>query len=695
MAQLQSAFFFEDLDLADFHTLVLNTEGMLGTGIVTSDDMFQYDPGTAFDHLAAGETAIETFSYTVADAFGESSTSTVTITLTGRNDGPVAVALAPQTDEQTAINIAPSFTDPDTNDSHSLQVDTTGTLGTVTIKEDGTFSYDPNGKFDALNHGELATDTFTYTVTDNHGSSSTETVTVTIQGESESAASPAKIVASDATTGDMFGRDAQINDSGVVVVGSPSDDGKRGSIYVYTPTSDGDYTENKLIAADRAASDWFGVRTAVNSTGTIAVAASGDTVNGVSSGSIYVFIPDETGSYTSTKLTPSDGRTGDAIGVRGLSMTEAGVIAVSTNSDKIYVYTPNGEGDYIETKLVSSFRGGHLGFGGFMDMNENGTIITSAQYIKDGPNNLARVFTPNAEGQYAEMRLRLPEAGSSIACNGEALNDGTIVVGTNQSVYVYKPDDVGNYSVTKLSGIASANYDLDVNSGGVIVASSNDVASIFVPDDNNGYKQIVLRAFDGINGDPFDAFGSSVSINEDGVVVVSARYDDDKGKDSGSIYIFTPDADGNYVGPDGTVYEPSETPPVIETFDSAPLEVIGSDSAESLLGGNADDVIVGNGGNDIIDAGLGSDTLTGGEGNDTFLFASDEAGHDVITDFVAGAGSEDLIEIDSSMFTDFTALIAAAEDQGANTVITIDGDSSITLKDVNIADLHQDDFSFL
>ena len=49
----------------------------------------------------------------------------------------------------------------------------------------GTFRYDPNGKFEALAQGETATDTFTYTVTDNHGASSTKTATVTIHGEND------------------------------------------------------------------------------------------------------------------------------------------------------------------------------------------------------------------------------------------------------------------------------------------------------------------------------------------------------------------------------------------------------------------------------------------------------------------------------------------------------------------------------
>ena len=55
-------------------------------------------------------------------------------------------------------------TDADTSDNHTYTVDTTGTLGSVTNNNDGTFSYDANGAFEDLAAGETATDTFTYTV---------------------------------------------------------------------------------------------------------------------------------------------------------------------------------------------------------------------------------------------------------------------------------------------------------------------------------------------------------------------------------------------------------------------------------------------------------------------------------------------------------------------------------------------------
>ena len=52
----------------------------------------------------------------------------------------------------------------------------------VTMNADGTYSYNPNGAFNALAAGQSATDSFTYEVSDGNGGTDTATVTVTISG---------------------------------------------------------------------------------------------------------------------------------------------------------------------------------------------------------------------------------------------------------------------------------------------------------------------------------------------------------------------------------------------------------------------------------------------------------------------------------------------------------------------------------
>ena len=128
---------------------------------------------------------------------------------------------------------------------------------------------------------------------------------------------------------------------------------------------------------------------------------------------------------------------------------------------------------------------------------------------------------------------------------------------------------------------------------------------------------------------------------------------------------------------DGTTWASSQ-------FGSMSYKLDGTAGNDTLVGGNLKDVIAG---------GAGNDTLTGGAGNDIFVFHAG-FGKDTITDFTAGAGSVDVIQIDTNVFADFAAVMNAASQVGSDTVITADASNVITLKNVTLSSLHQDDFSF-
>ncbi|MBN2293610.1 MAG: tandem-95 repeat protein, partial [Pirellulales bacterium] len=96
-----------------------------------------YDPtvSASLKALADGETVDDTFEYTVSDGNGGTATGTITITVTGVNDAPVAVDDdTAETDEETAIDIdvLGNDYDPDNGDTFSLvSVDATSTSGAV------------------------------------------------------------------------------------------------------------------------------------------------------------------------------------------------------------------------------------------------------------------------------------------------------------------------------------------------------------------------------------------------------------------------------------------------------------------------------------------------------------------------------------------------------------------------------------
>ncbi|ERT08995.1 putative rTX toxin, partial [Lyngbya aestuarii BL J] len=100
------------------------------------------------------------------------------------NQAPTATDDTDSTDENTAINIDVLSNDSD-SDGDSLNVsmvDGTNTKGEVSINNDGTISYNPNGQFDALEANETATDSFSYTINDGQGGTDTATVNLTING---------------------------------------------------------------------------------------------------------------------------------------------------------------------------------------------------------------------------------------------------------------------------------------------------------------------------------------------------------------------------------------------------------------------------------------------------------------------------------------------------------------------------------
>lgn len=114
-------------------------------------------------------------------------------------------------------------------------------------------------------------------------------------------------------------------------------------------------------------------------------------------------------------------------------------------------------------------------------------------------------------------------------------------------------------------------------------------------------------------------------------------------------------------------------------------EMNGTGSNDILLGGTSANRIEGK---------EGDDELTGGEGDDVFAFAANFE-RDIITDFVAGSGTDDVTEFDDAVFADLSAVLAAASQVGADTLITYDANNTVTLKNVAVASLHQDDFRFV
>ncbi|OLO06266.1 hypothetical protein BTW08_18730, partial [Salinicola sp. MH3R3-1] len=113
---------------------------------------------------------------------------TVTITVTGTNDVPVAQAATTTTEENAVLSgqvLAASDVD-GTIASYALDTNVGQGNGSLSFNADGSYSFTPGTDFDSLAAGESRDVTFSYTATDNDGGvSEPKTVTITVTGTND------------------------------------------------------------------------------------------------------------------------------------------------------------------------------------------------------------------------------------------------------------------------------------------------------------------------------------------------------------------------------------------------------------------------------------------------------------------------------------------------------------------------------
>ncbi|MCY2925939.1 MAG: cadherin domain-containing protein [Planctomycetota bacterium] len=160
-----------------------------------------YDPTASADlnALAVGETLQDTFTYTLSDGMGGTDTATVTLTVAGANDPPVADDDAFGVDENSA-NGTTVGTVTAAGDSLTYAI-TGGNVG-------GAFAINPaTGRITVadgskLNYEARASYTLTVTVTDSHSASDTATITVDLNDVNEAPVVQNATFAVDENSGD-------------------------------------------------------------------------------------------------------------------------------------------------------------------------------------------------------------------------------------------------------------------------------------------------------------------------------------------------------------------------------------------------------------------------------------------------------------------------------------------------------------
>ncbi len=218
-----------DVDMGDSLSVVeLDTSGLRGSVTLADQGKLTYHVGHAFDGLRPGETAQETIRYTVRDAAGATSSSTVTFTIVSGNHAPIALSdrgLAVEDGDAVHLDVLANDQDADGNQGRNiLQLRTEGLRGDASIAPDrASVVYAVGQAFQSLRAGETATETFQYTMADALGSQSTADVVMTITGMNDAPSAIADQITvsqdADLTRVDvlMNDRDADVGDELSVV----------------------------------------------------------------------------------------------------------------------------------------------------------------------------------------------------------------------------------------------------------------------------------------------------------------------------------------------------------------------------------------------------------------------------------------------------------------------------------------------
>ena len=217
------------------------------TVVLNPDGTYSYDPTTSniLTALPEGQGASDSFTYTVQDPQGATSTGNVTITITGENETPIAnddIATT-LTNTPVAINVLGNDSDPDGTPLNifPLPFTTTSTAGgsVSTGNSLNTLVYSPPLDF-------TGDDTFEYTITDGRA---TVTATVTVQVNAPPPPNNAPVAQNDSVTinqNSSIAIEVLANDSdpdgdpiGLISFTAPSTAGgtitREGNILTYTP----------------------------------------------------------------------------------------------------------------------------------------------------------------------------------------------------------------------------------------------------------------------------------------------------------------------------------------------------------------------------------------------------------------------------------------------------------------------------
>ena len=249
--------------------------------------------------------------------------------------------------------------------------------------------------------------------------------------------------------------------------------------------------------------------------------------------------------------------------------------------------------------------------------------------------------------------------------------DDTLILNDIGAVY--------NDAVLELS-FGSGDDTLDLANGNDDVLLGNDAHVIAF----GGGSDTLLAGEQGGDLAAADLSGlENISITGAGHVIVAAENFMDGGSNDIDVTVST-------MGSGRLIFKGTD---VNDTLDLAQVLINGNgevtlsdlNGSAGLSGGSGNDALTGGQGDDVIIGGDGADTMTGGDGSDQFILGSIQT-LDTVTDFNAGAGSDDILSFDVDGSAE-TGAFTLTEDQ-ASTLLRF-GDASNAAEDISAGSVVQ------
>jgi hypothetical protein len=312
--------------------------------------------------------------------------------------------------------------------------------------------------------------------------------------------------------GDYFG-DAVAVDGDTALIGALRHDhngSDSGSVWVFTRAGGVWGQRAKIVPADGAAWKRFGSSVALDGR-TAIIGAYGDNDNGGYSGAAYVFTGSG-GVWTErAKLLAADGAGYDQFGIDVALEGDTAVIGAWGDDDNgaasgsVYVFTGTGAAWTQRAKLLASDGDGGDNFGGSVALDGDTALIGAHEDDDNGwDSGSAYVFTRTA-GVWTEQAKLLPSDGAAEDLFGVsvALDGDTALIGAHEDHHF---DPGSAYVFTRTAGVWTEQAKLlpsdGVNSDrfGIAVALDGDTALVGADyDDDNGTNSgsaYVFRLYD-------------------------------------------------------------------------------------------------------------------------------------------------------------------------------------------------------